>query len=224
MAARAELISKVLTKLDEITVFEEEQEVPIVDMADQLLNESAINMLLNAPVHMLPSVKINPTSTTLNHFKDLENGWGYVGLPSNYLRLYRFKMAAWNRSVTEAISVHNPKYKLQHNKHTRGGIAKPVAAINQITVVNEGASYDNPDELILSSYIITEPLSGAVNGVNKVFSTTSPFVTNTLSVFLNGIRETHYSETTDTQITMEDAPKNIGFTDTLEIIYTKKQI
>lgn len=144
---REQIKYNVLSKLDEITSLDEFQQVPTVGLIDTLMDESTISMLRNAPLHLLPSVKINVTSLTLNHYKNMDDGTGYVGLPDDFLRLYRFKMAAWQRTATEAISIHNPKYKLQSSKHTRGGLVKPVVAINQLSVVNDGISFTDPDVL-----------------------------------------------------------------------------
>lgn len=54
---------------------------------------------------------------------------GYIHLPLNFLKLVYFKMTEWFRPVTEAITVTDPKYILQQNEHTRGGLAKPIIAI-----------------------------------------------------------------------------------------------
>lgn len=144
MATRQEIINQTLAKLDEITVFDDAQQVPTVALVNKLLDEAAIDMLRNAPLHLLLATKVNTESATLNHHQN-EDGWGYIGLPSDFLRLYSFKMTAWHRPVTKAISIQSPKYDLQKNKITRGGIAKPVVAINQLTEVNDGSVYDDPD-------------------------------------------------------------------------------
>ncbi len=70
----------------------------------------------------------------------------------------------------------------------------------------------------------TEIPIGVVNGVNKIFTVSSPFVAGTLSVFLNGIKENEFIENTDTQIEMLAAPRDTDFTDKIEVIYTKKVI
>lgn len=145
MATRNAIINQTLAKLDEITVFDEAQQVPTVALVAKLLDEATIDMLRNAPLHLLEPTKVNTESATLNHYKDADNGWGYVGLPTDFLRLYSFKMEVWHRPVTKAISIESPKYALQKNKITRGGLAKPVVAINQWTEVNDGSVYDDPD-------------------------------------------------------------------------------
>ena len=52
-------------------------------------------------------------------------------------------------------------------------------------------------------------LTGAKNGTNKVFTTSSDFVTGSTAVYINGLRQplgVHYTETAANQITFSDAP------------------
>ena len=51
-----------------------------------------------------------------------------------------------------------------------------------------------------------ETPAGAINGTNVVFTTADPFRPDTTAVYLNGLREDHYSETGVNQITFEDPP------------------
>jgi hypothetical protein len=144
MATKATIISTVLAKLDEITVFDEAQEVPTVSLVEKVLQEGVTNMLRNAPLHMIEPVKVNTESSTLNHHQD-EDGHGYIGLPDDFLRLYSFKMTVWQRPVSVAITTQNPKYDLQKNKFTRGGVSKPVVAVRHMVEHVEGIDYPDPD-------------------------------------------------------------------------------
>lgn len=54
--------------------------------------------------------------------------------------------------------------------------------------------------------IVGESLTGTKDGVNTVFTTAAPFNAGTTAVYLNGLREYHYTESGANQITMEDAP------------------
>ena len=71
---------------------------------------------------------------------------------------------------------------------------------------------------------VDEVLTGDIDGINKVFSTSDPYEAGTLQVFVNGLKERHYTELSDTQIEFIVAPKNEGFTDLIEAIYIKKQL
>ncbi len=145
MATRQQIIEKVLARLDEITVFDSHQQVPTVALVDKLLDDSTLNLLRSAPMHLLDPVKINPASSTINHVIVQGQGWGYIGMPPNFIRLYALKMIPWKRGVTEAISVDNPKYKLQSNPFTRGGLAKPVVVVKHLTEINDGWDFPDPD-------------------------------------------------------------------------------
>jgi hypothetical protein len=138
---RQELIDQVLAKLDEITVFDDAQQVPTVALVDKLLNEATIDMLRNAPLHFLTPTTVDVESSSIEHTKILNEGYGYIVLPPDFLRLYSFKMMTWRRPVTLAISVDNPKYKLQYNKITRGGIAKPVVVVLDRVEPKPAAAY-----------------------------------------------------------------------------------
>jgi hypothetical protein len=54
--------------------------------------------------------------------------------------------------------------------------------------------------------ILGETPSGAINGINKVFSTASTFRADSTSLYLNGLRESHYTETGGSSVTLSDAP------------------
>lgn len=146
MASRAQIIDKVLAKLDEITVFDEAQEVPTVSLVDKLLDESTIGMLRHAPLHMLSPVKINTESIEDDiHFKITDvpvgNEYGYFLLPEDFLRLFSFKMVSWRRPVTEAITEQDKRYLDQFNPFTMGGVVKPVVVITRGDVF-EGEELD----------------------------------------------------------------------------------
>ncbi len=68
----------------------------------------------------------------------------------------------------------------------------------------------------------TEILAGEVNGVNRVFSTSSAYVAGEIEVYLNGLKEVFFTESSDTTITLDEAPKNNGFTDRIEATYILK--
>ena len=48
--------------------------------------------------------------------------------------------------------------------------------------------------------------SESPDGSRTAFTVPETYITGTLSVFLNGLHETHVSETTSTTFTFEDAP------------------
>lgn len=54
--------------------------------------------------------------------------------------------------------------------------------------------------------VVGQALTGVKDSVNTVFTTASAFRTGTTAVYLNGLREFHYSETGANTITLEDPP------------------
>ncbi len=131
---RLTLINMVKIKLDEIVPegegikYELDSEPNTSDpfdiYIDNLLDESAKNVLLDAPLEILNSVHCANAAVGSDNV-------GYVVIPDDFLRLVSFKMAEWEREVTKAITASNPKYKLQKNKFTRGGVSKPVVVFTQ---------------------------------------------------------------------------------------------
>ena len=67
-----------------------------------------------------------------------------------------------------------------------------------------------------------EQLIGNVNGSNKIFQTSVPYVSGKISVFVNGIKEHYFTEISENQIELDEAPKNINFTDIIEAIFNIK--
>jgi len=68
----------------------------------------------------------------------------------------------------------------------------------------------------------SEILSGSVDGINRVFATSFPYVSGKIDVYLNGLKEVYFVESSDTAITLDEAPKNDGFPDRIEAYYTLK--
>jgi hypothetical protein len=54
--------------------------------------------------------------------------------------------------------------------------------------------------------IFGETPAGTINGTNVVFTAAAEFRPNSTAVYVNGLREHHYSESSSTTITLEDAP------------------
>lgn len=127
---REELINLVKTKIDEIsprgmavhTVGESDAK-PVLVLADELLDESAREVLLKAPVYRLV------TSSMYIIPKIKPDGSGYVLLPNDFIRLVEFKMKEWQRPVNEPVLAGTEIARRQHNKFLRGGICKPVCVL-----------------------------------------------------------------------------------------------
>ena len=144
IATRLTLINLVKAKLDEIipegegVQFSVEGDVNISDPLNLLINaildEAANKTLLDAPLHILDPVKSDVAAGTADA---RDNKIGYIPLAANFLRFVSLKMADWKREVTEPITTRDKRYRVQRNKYTRGGVAKPVAVFSYRTIGDE---------------------------------------------------------------------------------------
>ena len=139
-AARLTLTDMVKAKLDEIIPgtgisFSLDAENDISDpyslLINSLLDESAKRVLQSAPIYIL-TPKLNYIIST-----PVDDNTGYIALPPDFLRIASLKMEEWKREVTDFITPADGRYKLQHNKYTRGGVAKPVAVLTYKQVNGE---------------------------------------------------------------------------------------
>lgn len=124
---RQELINMVKTKVDEISPLDAEitpvslmNDKSVDSFADGLLDECAKEVLMRAP-----SLKVKGTQEQVEAHGN-KDGSGYVVLPEGFLRLLEFRMAEWERSVTEAAEPGSVVAQMQGNRYLRGGISKPV--------------------------------------------------------------------------------------------------
>jgi hypothetical protein len=140
---RLTLINYVKAKLDEIipegdgVQFSVEGDINISDPLNLLINaildEAANKTLLDAPLHILDPVKSDVATGT----QEDEDKIGYIQLADNFLRFVSLKMSDWKREVTEPITSKDKRYRVQRNKYTRGGTAKPVAVFSYRTITGE---------------------------------------------------------------------------------------
>lgn len=90
----------------------------------EFLREATMEMLRTAPLELLPL-----TDFSAGELADMGDGSGTVALPEGFVRLASFRMRGWLRPVLRAIGAEGPLFARQLNPVTRGGIAKPVAAL-----------------------------------------------------------------------------------------------
>lgn len=94
---------------------------------------------------------------------------------------------------------------------------KVVGGIKTVVLLATGLPATEPGA---GNITMQEKLTGNVDGANCVFTTSLPFVPGRISVFVNGLKEHFFEETADSEITLAQAPLNVGFPDTVEAIYT----
>lgn len=118
-----ELQDGVLRRIDEATASEYGGLATRYPIAD-FLREATRELLLTAPLRLLPQRDFSTAEIVASG-----DGSGTVALPEDFLRLAAFRLRGWLRPVFETIDTDDPTYSRQLNPVTRGGPAKPVAAL-----------------------------------------------------------------------------------------------
>jgi len=188
---RLTLIFSVKLKVDELMAQSEGVRFSLSETANSnvidlyingLLDETAKQIHQTAPLHVI----VPNDGGTIPPVVNADNS-GYLYLPSDYLRFVTFKMQGWKQEVTEPITVSDPKYKAQKYLVTRGGIAKPVVALNS------GIKINTPIAKVVS--VLLGGVSGSCNinvgGVERLAefvtdltTTATNFVTNWAADYL----------------------------------------
>ena len=101
-----------------------------------------------------------------------------------------------------------------------GNLVDPVSGMLQYTELAGLELYRGGKWNSVITEQVSEPLSGTVNGENRVFTTSKAYKSGTIVVFVNGIRESSFLEVDQMTIILDEAPSNAGFTDKIETIYT----
>ena len=156
---RNEIKKNVLSKIDEISPFQETDEQCDLLM-ESMLDDCANRYLCLIPIHLIRPIglKLYDNQNTANW--NFERGvgkyhdLGIVYLPIHklppppyippqnwqppFLRLAYVNCLEWRRVVTEAKPVTAPEYNRQFNFHTRAGVAKPMAFLDTDNVLYTG--------------------------------------------------------------------------------------
>lgn len=130
---RTAIVDKVKVIMDELTPFDTglvvssgvDYENTVEKYIDELLNQSATQLLKEYPMHRLQKTNIAQGDITI-----AADGKTTITLPANYLRLAYAVLSGWQRAVTETMTENHPQYPLQANPYTRGKMAKPVVIEN----------------------------------------------------------------------------------------------
>jgi len=76
---------------------------------------------------------------------------------------------------------------------------------------------------VSSDRIIGEHLIGSINGFNKIFTTSNEFISDSIELYINGLKQRNgidFEVTGENEVTLSDAPTNIGFPDYLTASYS----
>lgn len=151
---RTALINKVKTRIDEVcasgdTIVEVgvENTKPYDSIIGELLDESAIEVLLKAPFYRLnvtsATITCNVLGTKMITANSIQgNGAktvpvsvknaGRAKLPTDFLRLVSFKMTEWKQPIDNLYMPSDEMAKRQANIHTRAGVVKPVGVLKKL--------------------------------------------------------------------------------------------
>jgi hypothetical protein len=175
-------------------------------------------------------VSLSPSTSTLGYKSDSDQ-WQLVAIPMSKFSAIHDTLDAFKISFTGSWPNHLDlgidDIRFQYTQMTTAGVAVAPGTYGStkksaVVTVNSQGVVTNITEVDTNP--VDEQLTGVVNGVNRVYSTSYPFESGTITVFINGFKERSFIELSERQIELEVAPKNTGFNDLIEAIYIKKQV
>ena len=110
-----------------------------------------------------------------------------------------------NNIVSEVSDIENSTLEITH--------ILPDVPTYEIRIDNETT--------IKTAEVVYERLSGSIDNINTIFTTSFPYRQGSIMVFLNGLKESYVSEIDSGTIELENPPSNIGFEDIVEAYYIK---
>lgn len=172
---RAEIEVKVKVNMDEYTPTG--VSVPYEDLISPAMDESARDILLASPLHLLVATNIpltigSPAVSQVSYSNDK----AYIKVPSNYLRLYEVKFPLWKKAVRQPLTTEDEKYKIQENEYIKSGYGRPTVTIVRTSI--NGGSVDKYFEC-------AKVLSGAVPSIATYVKSDLP--ENLPDIFLDAI-------------------------------------
>jgi len=188
---RADIILKVKARIDELSPFSSEELNPSIELIDSLLDDSDTEIRRKVPVHLVDPAIFDASSPI-----DNGDGTGYIPLPSDFLRLHSFKMAEWAVTLNQPISESSPKYPLQKNTVTRGGVVKPVIVIRWGYDIPGGVIGSLQNQVFIATasqtnFIVTEftPNDEYLVYLDGVLTTAGHIRTSNVIIFTPGLAE-----------------------------------
>lgn len=131
---RLELVNTVRRKIDEVAAADTPlQPVTVADensmdtIIESMLDESAREVLLKAPVQRLTVTSASPSPVK----SGVDKTAGYLQMPDDFLRLVSLRMSDWQRPVVQPAVQGDALAMRQHNKFIKGGPARPVGVIGR---------------------------------------------------------------------------------------------
>ena len=193
-APRLVLISLTKVKIDELMAqaegvqfsLETTDNSNVIDLyINALLDECAKHTLQTAPKHII--IPTDGGTLTLNANPSPNADTGYMFLPDDYLRFVSFKVDGWLQEVTEPVLTATDIYKRQRYTALRGGLAKPVVALNSKIKINTPVAQVDTVTLIGTSGTANLSAGGLTKTVTfntSLTQTATDFVTTHAAAYL----------------------------------------
>lgn len=147
---RQELINRVKTRIDEVSAAGDviidvgvENTKPYDSIIDELLDESALEVLLKAPIYRLPVYTTTPTCAFT-----LDPLVGEIIVPDDFLRLVSFQFEEWQQPVINLAMEGDEIAQRQANKYLRGGVAKPIGVLKKTSAGLRIVYYSRSPEVV----------------------------------------------------------------------------
>lgn len=109
---------------------------PIATYINEYLDEAARKVLTIVPHHRLDKVakslplrEVEVDGETITTLPVIENGVGYIPVPSDFIKLFGIRMKCWERAIADTLKVTDDEYKNQQFIHSKGIQSKPKVAV-----------------------------------------------------------------------------------------------
>lgn len=152
---RDEIIKAVRVKLDELYPHSSDvlvapggEKNPLTRYIDKIIDPITDRIRTICPPHKVSSVDTTDMEPAiLLSFEVIDTNIGVTELHGSWLRSIRISIPEWEKDVYEFIGKDSPIYKLQQNKYTRAGYAKPVCVVSEEKGVKRMELYTVPATL-----------------------------------------------------------------------------
>lgn len=187
---RLELVNMVRRKIDEVAAADTPlQAVTIADensmdtIIESLLDESAREILLKAPIYRLKVTSATPSAQK----NSSDSTTGYIQVPEDFLRLVSMRMSDWQRPVVQLALQGDAVAMRQSNRHIRGGVAKPVGVLakNEKGIVVEYYSTNAAEHSVSEFLYIKSDTAENIKDAQMIDALTWICAGKTLSVMGN---------------------------------------
>ncbi len=136
---REDIITQVQVRLDELSPFDDIEEVPAINYIDKLLDSSTNTVFRILPCHKLPADDLANSKLQ----KGDMDGEYYLDMLSTYIKFCEAKFTAWKRPVKRLASPSEEI--LQGSKYTMGKPDRPIVVENKRELIVKLHFFSVPD-------------------------------------------------------------------------------